>query len=283
MIKLDINELPRWSPWPSRIMGTCPWETPHRTVEKVSAEYDRDKYARCLAYLERAHSQACTAEDIKRFELGDDMSKRICISVGEELFLAEFAEARRQFYEVLRSSLSTAIEGAGTVVELGCGYGFNLWHLSQHFHRQVFVGGEYSPNAVELANRLYAHNGRVQVCGFDFYDSAYRLLDPLDGPVLVFTSHAIEQLPTAAAVLKALVHHRRKIAGVVHFEPVFEVNDDSLLGQLRRRYIEMNDYNRDLLTLLRRDSAIEVEEVRSDVIGLNPLNATTIVRWGFRD
>jgi len=56
---VNLNDLPRWSPWPARLLGISPWEAPDRTVEKVDAEYDKDKYAGCLAFYNKAVAPEC--------------------------------------------------------------------------------------------------------------------------------------------------------------------------------------------------------------------------------
>jgi hypothetical protein len=73
----------------------------------------------------------------------------------------------------------------------------------------------------------------------------------------------------------------------VHFEPCYEHFDElSLTGALRRRYVEVNDYNRNLVSLLHRHAASNViailEETRA-VMGVNPLLPVSIVAWRRND
>ena len=44
---------------------------------------------------------------------------------------------------------------------------------------------------------------------------------------------------------------------------------------MRRRYAEVNDYNRNLLTLLKPFKPT----VEQDVLGINPLNSTSKLEW----
>ena len=94
-----------------------------------------------------------------------------------------------------------------------------------------------------------------------------------------------EQPPSRKAkrrLADTLARYAPKIAGVLHFEPVFEIHEDSRIGQLRRAYAEAVDYNRDLLGLLRERPEIEVRSVEPNIMGTNPLNPTTIIHWTFR-
>ncbi len=280
MKQINMNELPLYSPWPARLLGSAPWVVPTRDLAKVDAEYDKDKYASCLAFYHEHKNGEVTPDDIKRFEFKD--TGPVCVSIEEELALLSRDEAKERYGSLLRETMSSAIAGADTVVELGCGYGFNLWMLSQHFARKNYIGGEYSNNAVELASHLYGTDkqvSRITVEKFDFYNSKYEILSRVPGgKTVVFTSHAIEQLPSAMEVVAGIESCRRPLT-VFHFEPVFELHSDSLLGLLRRKYAVANDYNRDLYTLLRNNDRVRVVQVVPDVFGGNPLNATSIIEW----
>ncbi|MDD5751488.1 MAG: hypothetical protein PHS73_03130, partial [Candidatus Peribacteraceae bacterium] len=117
---------------------------------------------------------------------------------------------------------------------------------------------------------------------FNFYDASYPILDRLEKGrrVLVFTRHAIEQLPSAANMCVVLPQYADRVTEVVHLEPVYEAQEGgSLMALLRKRYTEMNDYNRDLLSLLQSNASVTVQEVQENIFGLNPLNPTTLIRW----
>ena len=65
-------------------------------------------------------------------------------------------------------------------------------------------------------------------------------------------------------------------------ESVFELYDDSEFGRMCRRYVELSDYNTDLLTLLESDSDISVISKKANVFGLNPLLPMSVIEWTFR-
>lgn len=275
--EVPLDELPRWSSWPARLLGLAEWVVPVRDSAKVLAEYDADKYARCLAYLEREPGSG--PEDVKTFEFAAEMAPEICVSRRCRLLPLPLQAARELYYELLAETMADSIEASGSVVELGCGYGYNLWRLAQVHPGPVYRGGDYSANAVEIARRLYTDRRDLSVDQFDFYAAHYTLLEGLPEPVTVFTSHAVEQIPRAGGVVEAILKSAVRINGVFHFEPVLEEVDNSLLGMMRRRYTELNDYNRDLLSELRQRKAVRIRQVERDVLGLNPLNPTWVVHW----
>lgn len=279
---LELNDLSKWSPWVARLLGAEPWTTPSRTIEKVEQEYDKDKYAKCLDYFNQTDGDP-TPEDIKRFELSIDAASNICASYGDSLKVVSLEEARRDYYKLMSDTMRKEIEKCKTVVELGSGYGFNLWMLKQQFGHCNYAGGEYSKNAVKLSSGLHNEGSGIRVSEFNFYDGlTYSLLEQATPPFVIFTSHAVEQLHSwSTPFFNALAQHRDQILAVFHFEPVYEVQDETVLGLLRRGYIESNDYNRDLLSELQGRSDIHITDVESNVFGINPLNPTTVIKWRF--
>jgi len=281
---LPLSELPEWSPWPARLLGLEPWSIPVRTTKKIEQEYDLDKYGSCLKFFQNSNRDDLTPESILNYQQGKDLTAPTCVSVGDELFTMPLGEALLHQDLLRLEALNDAMKKARVVVELGCGYGYNLWRLHQKFPDKLYVGGEYSKNAVKLASMLFKNNPTIKVQEFDFYTAHYGLLDSYkaSGPMVIFTAHAIEQLPSAVHVIKTLMPFGKMIQDIVLFEPIHELYDRSLLGLLCRRYTEVNDYNRDLLTCLRRYSEIRIDDLQAHAFGLNPLHPTSTIRCTFK-
>jgi hypothetical protein len=276
MNEIPLNDLPRFTPWVCRLLSLDPFPPARRDIKKVDEEYDKDKYGKCLAYFRG--TRGASAGDVKRFEIGDLSEKELCVSQGGRLYTASPVEALRRHHELLLETLDDGVAASDTVVELGCGYGYNLHLLKRRHPGKRFLGGEYSANGVRLAQALFSDDPGITVERFNYYDEHYPILRHLPGRVLLFTSHSIEQLPSAAGVIRSITRSGIT-ATVCHLEPVFELTDETtVLGLLRRRYIQMNDYNRDLLTSLEQEG-VKVDRKVVDAFGLNPLNPTSILRW----
>ncbi len=281
MEELKLDDLPQYSPWPARLLGLAGWTVATRTLEKVEREYDRDKYAQCLEFYQSS-GEHVSPEAIKRFEYGSGLSQGLCVSVGNRLYECSLEEARHRYYEMIYNGILEAAREANCIVELGAGYGFNLWMLRQQGITQLAMGGEFSKNAVVLASQLFQSDPNITVLHFNFLEPrSYELLESLRPPIMVFTAHAIEQLPSCDVVLDSLARYRALIGSIFHFEPIYELHDDSLFGLMRRRYAEVNDYNTDLLSQLKKRSWIRICEVQPHAFGLNPLNPTSVIRWEF--
>lgn len=281
MNKVELNDLPQYSPWPARLLGLEAWTNSDRTIQKIESEYNLDKYEKCLDFY--LSDTKIDSEKIRQFQYGSD-NRKVCISLGNVLSEISLHEAIVKYSQLLLTKMQPQIEKCKTVVELGCGYGYNLWHLANHFDKEIsWRGGEYSNNAIRLASLLYSKGTHhVEVEYFNFYDSkTYQMLAKANQPVVVFTSHAIEQLPNASTVFETLSVYRDKIQAVFHFEPVYELYDQTILGMLRRCYTKANDYNINLLSELQKRAYIKICDLETNVLGSNPLNPTSVIHWKF--
>ncbi len=281
MKKIDLDQLPRWTPWPARLLGLNQWQPAPRTLDKIEGEYDQDKYASMLESF-RAAGGRWTPEEVRRGQYGKPQDAEICMVWRNELFLTTLREGRELLYAYMKEVLGPAMEKAATVVELGCGFGYNLWMFSRWFPDKLFLGGDFSANAVRLAGELNAASKNLRFRQFNFYDPDYRLLEEAQPPCLVLTYHALEQVPRAGCLFDALAQRRQAISSVFHFEPIFGLQGEDLMGLLRRRYIEVNDYNRDLWELVNNRPEVEVVQSQANVVGLNPMNPSSVVEWRFR-
>jgi hypothetical protein len=261
-----------------RLLNLEPFAKPVRNLAKVDAEYDKDKYAKLLEYYQQ--QPGTTLSDIRKKYYSPNANP-VCYSMKDELFIAP-AEKFRQFHEaILIDKLAKPISQVKTVIELGCGYGDNLYVLRNTFTKRRWLGGEYSQNAVKLASHLFTDCPDISVTQFNWYDVAWAILENLQEKALIFTRHSIEQLPQAKNVMPTFRKYQDRIAGVIHLEPVYElINKISTLGMMRQAYTLMNDYNTDLLATL-KSMNVQILQTDTDIVGGNPLNPTSFIYWKF--
>ncbi len=278
MRRIDLDDLPRWSPWPARLLGLDDFNPVARDVAKIEAEYEQDKYKAALAFY-RENPGLDPLQVRLRVTIPDERTEYAGVMDGDLV-----VSTHRGFLEYQLAKLADlvrpAVEKSATVIELGCGMGANLWYLSRVFGtNRTYVGADFSANAVTLGNSLYADQAPITLETFNFFDATYRAIDAAEGPVTVFTVQALEQLPSAAHVVDVLAGYGDKIAGVVHMEPSYQLFDDSLLGLMRRRYIDLNDYNRDLLGALKDHPKATLDSVDAGLMGVNPFNLLSAYSW----
>lgn len=279
-VPVQLADLPLHHPGAIVLERCFRHQTYARDRAAVIDEYKTGKYASALDFAKRTGTHDPFA--IRMFEFGRDAESDWCFCRGDGLYRAPLRIAQHGLAELLVERVSALTANVPTIVETGCGYGFNLWRLWQKSPSHRYLGGDLAETALALSRHLFGEGEGPRVELFDYYDSAYRLLERCEGPVFVYTCHSIEQLPSAAPFLAALSRYADKIAGVLHLEPVYEVHGDHLLGRLRKAHADSVDYNRDLLTLLQSRSDIVVHSVEPNVYGINPLNPTTVIHWSFQ-
>ena len=277
---ISVDELPKYTPWVRRLLHLEPFPKPVRNLAKIDAEYDKDKYAKLLAYYNK--QAGVSIADIKKQEFLPD-SDTICFSRKGQIFLTPVVNFRRLDDKFLIDALAEPVSTVRVVVELGCGYGYNFSVLRNAFPHRLWLGGEYSQNAVELASHLFADCEDVSILPFNWYDDTWAILGSLEEKALLFTRHSIEQLPQVKSIMPTFGKYKDKIAGVIHLEPVYELIDkSSTLGLMRQAYTLINNYNTDLLTTLNSMSVqSKILRIDIDLIGANPLNPTSLVQWKF--
>lgn len=258
---VDLNDyLSADNVWTARLLGIEPFQQ-QRTLELIGREYDEGFYGRLL-------EQYRNDPDALRRRVLDPPTDEIVASFGDRLFFLPL----RRFHAIKRDTIRAALHrfgGDAPRCELGAGYGSNfLWQDI------ALYGGEYSPKARELA-ALLGH----EVHRFNFFETgSYEFIRP---GTVVYTCHGIEQVPDARPVLEGLKSVRDRIECVVHFEPLHGPHRRDLLGLLRNRWGEINDYNRNLIACLEEDPDVEVLHLEPDVFGNNPLNPAGILVWRF--
>ena len=275
----NINEIPQWSPWPKRLLDLDSFSVVERNTDKIEEEYNNDKYLRSERALEKHGADVdpmvlrlAIADHPPEHETLGWLEGRV-VSGSADLFL-------RQQLNYLSEWLRPAMSEAEIVIELGCGMGANLWHLAKDFPDKTYLGADWSSRAVSVGNKIAEKQGsNIRLSTFDFYAVEYELLKQLDRPAIVFTVQALEQLPSAKSFVSAVVRDSRLVSNVFHVEPSYEVEDSSLLGLMRRRYLEMNDYNRDLLSLLQETQDVTLERFRPLAFGFNPFNVLSLYHW----
>jgi SAM-dependent methyltransferase len=283
--QVSLDHLAQWSEWPSRIVGCSQWQGQSRSVEDTDREYDIDKYGRCRSYC-ASREYAVSPDEVKDFELGSPTDSLTCVSMGEKLFAAPMKEAIAYHQDSVVRSIVNLVGPCSSIVELGCGYGYNLWRLRKRVGRdRVLAGGDRSQVAIELGKRLFQQYP-ILLAEFDFlHVETYKLLERVPAQAAVVTCFSLHYIADdqTKEVINNLRYYKQAVQSVVFFEPFYELaNRRSVLGLMRRRYIDLNGYNRNALGLLQGQADVEILSVQENVFGLNPLLSGSIVHWRFR-
>ncbi len=266
MKQITLNEyLNKENPWTDRLQGITDFKK-KRDLQQIENEYNLDKYAKLLEF------DFDTVEDYKKKEFEQaglhPITGTIIISKGDDVFKTSVSNARNLFYQLILSKIKKY--SSENICELGCGYGYNLSLVGSNTY-----GGEYSSNAVKIAKKI-----GLDVSEFNYYtESDYNFIKP---NTTIFTTHSIEQIPDATVIINNLEKQKDKINYVIHFEPTVINERTSPFGKMRNKYMELNDYNTNLLYVLKERNDIEILELEIDIFGLVPLNTTNLIIWKFK-
>lgn len=250
MRRISLDDLPTVSAWPAVLLGLEPFEPRVKSRAEVLREYEQDKWGPLRAAIDGGGGR-WTVHDADRAFIGDGET---VLSVGSELQTDTSLLAHAACVDRIANFIGEFLPTAA-VAELGAGYGSVLLNLS---HRPAFravrlLAGEFTTSGIACMDALAAAEGRpVETGHCDFTQE--RLTELAIPPnAIIYTCMAAPCVPVLSPSFVAGLA-RYKPSVVLHFEPCIEHCDGSLLGLLRRRYIELNGYNRNLMTLLRAEA-----------------------------
>lgn len=283
MRELSLDDLPKHSPWPARLL-----ELDDRDGESYGGTgvswYD-ETYEDLLGVVRQNPEMGF--RDLQRTANHHAEESPVAVSRDERLYLADVDEKQDRQDEALVAAFDGVLSGGETVVALGCGWGYELGVLADSYPDCEFVGGEPAENGVALARELFGDRDRIRVEPFDFRDDRWDplervLTDESEGDdVILFTQGSLTAIPSVREIVcGTLTEYCDRVRAGVHLEHVCELHpEDTLLGQLRRSYVARRGYNDDLLSSLRDVGGLEVAATNYDVIGGNPLHPLSEIRW----
>jgi hypothetical protein len=274
--KIDFNDLPKHSEWPARLLGAKTFQQHKRNTSEVLREYDVEKWGAVLAWLQ-THTDFTDTDLL--LQQGINPQENILYMCGDDYFTSSAQDVMSQYNQLLIDILTPY--NPKNIVELGCGLGDKLVNVINSLNPIVSYGGEFTDSGVSCGKLLAARHGiTTQFNKFDYYTPS--TLHSIPTNALVYTSHSIEQIPYLPdSFIEELILHSPQC--VIHFEPCYEdQNSDTLIGLMRRKYTELNDYNRNLVGLLRsfeERGKLKILEHKLNVFSDTPFNPTSIIIW----
>jgi O-antigen/teichoic acid export membrane protein len=219
-----------------------------RTRSVVDDEYEAGHWSRVLS--EKAWLNSRSVED---FLVGPGTSTTLC-KVDGRIVRAGQHDYRRYRVRAQSALLKRHAGGADSIVEIGSGFGQNLFALSCSGQWRRLRGFDIAPSGIEAGRQIAAHFGLADQISFDRLDIT-DANDPSFAQIAgqtVFTFFCIEQIPYSVdqAVENLLRARPRR---VINIEPATDMLD---LWQPRDivslTYLKSVDYQTRLFGLLDR-------------------------------
>jgi len=279
MRSIDFLDIPKYSDWPAILLGLKGFSQKKKTPSEVMREFDLEKWSSVLSMLESDVSMR--ASDIDSSRLG---KIEIPIMDSGRFYLTSGLEALQAQLDHQIRVMARWGQNASALAELGAGYGSILFRLArtQEFRRHRFFAAEYTRSGQAAIDILAPREGLAIPTGYcDFREMRSEgAMPPLDS--IIYTSYAVHYVDELSADFTGFFASM-KPSVVVHFEPCYEHCDSTTVyGMMCKRYIEINDYNRNLASVLWRSrdrGTIEILLEEKQVVGANPFLPMSIFVW----
>lgn len=280
-----MNSLDYGTVWAStclRSLARLTMRPVQRTRNKVSQEYDGGHWTKV-----REDAAWSAEQDLRRYLIND----RVNTGTGQLVAQVDGKARRISVLDYYTYRLGALAELFGRyfapesqIVELGCGYGYNLFSLAVNWPKAQFQGFDISGNAVQATQRIAQHFGlqdRIQADVLDATDGKHPNFEKIRGRNL-FTFFCIEQIPyDVGKVIENLLAHGPK--RVVHAEP-----GTALLNWWNLRdwpdylYLRSVDYQNDLHAVLKnfeRQGRLRILDARRMPFSPSLQNTGLVTAW----
>jgi hypothetical protein len=278
--EISLDDISLYSPWPSRLLGLVEWKQRRKTPAELIREFNDEKWFKIVSIIN--DNPGITIELLDREIMKD---REIAYAHGDRFFVAPWSEVNTLHLNIYEATLAKYLAGSPSgLVELGAGYGSVILNLARRLPSRSYplFAGELTTNGTSALKQLAA-NENIQISA-GFCDLRSGGISGIEIPYgsVIFTCFAAFYIPWLAASFISFLASFKPRA-VIHFEPCYEHhNDGRLFSLLCQRYIQLNDYNRNMISVLHEaqsNGLIKILEERRNVVGANPLLPTSILVW----
>lgn len=206
-------------------------------------------------------------EDLTYDELVFGSQQKIYVLMDDVVQLGTAYQVRHRLVDLLIAAVGKLCEPTSTIVEFGSGTGRNIFALAKAFPACRFVGFELTPKSVQYSMDR-AHEWKIRNAEFRVGDMTADLDLPKETDV-IFSVHALEQLPgqSVRAAISQMISKANR--GVVLHEPIRELYPHNVRGWASRLRMKRADYVNGILNEITNPYT-----AKRLGIGHNPFNET---------
>lgn len=276
-----IDDLPKYSHWPEKLLGLKEFNPKQKTLEELDREYEKEKWGALL-------SEVLDSDKPPTLELAETLltpsETKVFYYQKKSFDYAYYTAAHLKYIRLVEGFIGKYITECSALFELGSGYGSIILKLAKKslFSKVPLFAADFSESALKLLQMIALEEKiKIQTASCNFLDHKLTNIVLPTGS-LIFTSFALTCIPQLEdTILENMINLKPKF--VVHFEPFYEHQEDtSLFGLLNKKYIQLNNYNKNLLNLLKNaqeKGKITIIEEDRNCFGINPLLCGSVLVW----
>lgn len=273
---IDFNEITRYNDWPTRLINQHDLVIKKKSRNEILREFGKEKWYQINQLIEKIKNP-----DINKIEeIINDNNKIVSFYKGN-FYTCSKKEIDDLYLKIFEKTLLKYINEVDCIVELGAGYGSKILNIANNetFKNKKFIAGEITLEGQIAISKIATHMGLEIDVGFcDISKGEYEDLK-IPKNSLIFTSYSTHYTrKLKKEVYQKLLNLNPSI--IIHFEPIYEIyNDGNLHDLMCKKYIEINDYNTNLLEVLNElenDRMIRFN-IQKNIIGSNPFLPISII------
>ena len=278
MKEINFKDLSDFSTLPETISKSPDADIRYKTKDEVLREFNREKWLQILDEIKKDESILLKDIDCKI----EGFDKSFPFYYKNKFYLGSGKQIFQKHIEVYKNVLDPYTEDASSLVELGAGYGSKILNLSsyENYCELPLYAGEFTNNGCDAIKVLSQRmNKKIEVGHCDLNEEVVEGIKVPKNSI-IFTSYAAHYVKKfSSTFIDFILEMDPKI--VINFEPCYENHSDSKYGSMCKRYIELNDYNLNMISVLEnahRIGKINLE-ITNNVIGSNPFLPLSIIKW----
>ena len=278
-LTIALDDLAKYSDWPKRLLSLDDFEVKIKTEREVQREFEDERWGTLLAQVRSLPEP--WLDEVERIYAGAD-GVSPCYDAGQ-FVLTTWQDKLRRHLQLYVEVLARHVPGASCLVELGAGFGSKLLALASRepFVHLPLIAGEYTRTGQALISLISATLKKAVAVGHCDFRTLRVAEMSIPQDALIFTSYAAHYVPELSTDFVAFLSQFRPRA-VVHFEPCYEhYPENSLHGLMCRRYVQLNDYTRNLASVIEHSRERKEIDVRTtkNVLGSNPFLPISVIEW----
>ncbi len=274
-IRIDLDELPRYSIWPARLLSDT-GSVYEKTKAEILREFDQEKWNELLIRLRS--SPVRTLEQLEALMFF--ASSQMAYSIAGEYYRSTPFAVNHIYKRFLEHELRRA-DDVTCIAELGAGAGNLIMHLAKNTQlAKTWIAYELTESGRALTRMVATTEDLPVVAEFLDFDDPKTLVPSMPERTIYYSSFALAYCKDPEGFLESLIGAKAK--EIVLFEPIYQFFDETTLsGLLAKSYFEKNDYSKALFPAIQKLAAqgiLEWDAVKKNGFAHNPLCPISIIR-----